>query len=799
MFIYFHFLESIILFYIISFGFFNLNMKLFLVAISLLLFTTGNVFAQNKYTVKGKINNIENSEMLVGVSVGIVELPQQGDFSDDSGNYSITLPQGEYNLEFKLLGFHTKRVKIKLDKNRTQNVELEPEAVSLSEVEISATRTDENVKNVQSGVDKLEIEIVNKIPVLLGERDILKTIQLLPGIQSAGEGNTGFYVRGGSDDQNLILLDNAVVYNPSHLFGFFSTFNSDAVDNMTIYKGSMPAQYGGRLSSTLDVNMRDGDLKKFHVNGGIGLISSKVTLEGPIQTERSSFIFSARRTYADALAHAAGVEQIKDSKLYFYDLNAKLSYVLSNKDKLTFTAYYGKDKLGLRDVATMDWGNTVASLKWNHIFSAKAASATSLSYTDYTYNVSVDLTTGLNIKSNIRDFNLNQEFSFYPNDKNSIKAGFTSMYHQVVPGDLTSKDPTQLKVTPYTHRYSWENAVFASNNMKLGDRLEISYGLRASAFSVLGDGDYYNFDDNQTITDTIKTTKGQFLKTYWNIQPRISAAYQLNKESSVKVAFSRTAQHMHLLSNSTMSTPVDRWISNTNYIKPEIANQVSVGYFRNFSDNMFEFSAEFYYKNLENQIDYKDGADVRGAKDIIETELLFGKGRAYGMELFLKKRFGKFNGWIGYTLARTEKKIEKINNGQWYDANQDRRHDLSVVGIYDLNRKWTLSATWVFATGNPVTFPSGKYEIDGHTIYYYEGRNQSRAPSFHRLDLGAICTLKKTKKYTSELAFSIYNAYGRKNPYMFGFRQNKDNAEISESYMIYLFSVIPSISWNFKF
>lgn len=754
-------------------------------------------FAQNKFVVKGKIKNAESGEVLVGVSVGVKELPQQGSFSDDKGYYSLNLPAGEYNFLFKLLGYNTKEVRIKLDKDRTQNIELDPEIVSLEAIEITARRTDENVKSVQSGVDKLEIEVINKIPVLLGERDILKTLQLLPGVQSAGEGNTGFYVRGGSNDQNLILLDNAVVYNPSHLFGFFSTFNSNAVDNMSIYKGSMPAQYGGRLSSTLDVNMRDGDLKNYHAAGGIGLISSNITFEGPIQKERSSFIVSARRTYADALAHLAGVEQVKDSKLYFYDLNAKLSYMLSDKDKLTFSAYYGKDKLGLDKVAMIDWGNTIASLKWNHIFTPKATSATSFSFTDYTYNVSVDLTTGLKAVSHIKDFNLHQEFSFYPNNKNSIKAGFTSIYRQVVPGDLSSKDPTQLKITPYTHRYSWDNTVFAYNNMKLHERTELSYGLRLSSFSVLGGGDYYNFANN-AITDTIRTRNGQFLKTYWSIEPRISFAYQLTDASSLKAAYTRTTQNLHLLSTSNLSSPTDRWIASTNYIKPEIANQVSVGYFRNFSDNMFEFSAELYYKDLRNQIDYKDGADVR-AKEIIETELLFGKGRAYGLELFLKKRFGRFNGWVGYTLSRTEKKINNINDNRWYAANQDRTHDLSVVGIYDLNKKWTLSATWVFATGNPMTFPSGKYVVDGHAIYYYEGRNKYRAPSFHRLDLGAICTLKKTKKYTSELAFSIYNAYGRKNPYMFGFRQNEYDSSKSESYMIYLFSVIPSISWNFKF
>lgn len=764
-----------------------------------LLFMSVAIFSQKKYTFSGKVCNQDNKVSLAGVSVSTKEYPQQGAFSDADGNFSLNLTAGEYNIIFKLIGYDIKELKLKLDKDLRQDIFMEKAAVVLDEIEIVAIKTDENVKSVQSGVEKLEIETVNKIPVLLGERDILKTIQLLPGVQTAGEGNVGFYVRGGSNDQNLILLDNATVYNPSHLFGFFSTFNSDAVDNMTLYKGSMPAQYGGRLSSTLDVNMRDGDIENYHLTGGIGLISSRLTFEGPIQKERSSFIVSARRTYADALAHAVGVEQVKGSKLYFYDLNAKLSYVLSKKDKLTLTAYHGKDKLGLNEIAMMDWGNTIASLKWNHIFNPKKASATTLSYTDYKYNVSVDLTTGLNIMSRIRDINLNQEFSFYPNDKNAIKFGFSSVYHQVVPGDLESKDPSKLDVSPYTHRYSWENTLFASNSMKVGDKFEVSYGLRLSSFSVMGGGDYYTFDaDDHSIKDTIPTKNGRFFKTYWNIEPRLSVAYQLSKTSSVKAAYNRSVQHLHLLTTSNLSSPVDRWISNTDYIKPEVANQVSIGYFHNFDDNMFEFSVEAYYKDLSNQIDYKDGADVR-TTEIIETELLFGKGRSYGIELFLKKKYGRFNGWLGYTLARSEKKINEINNGDWYAANQDRTHDISAVGIYELNKKWTLSGTWVFATGSPMTFPSGKYVVDGHAIYYYGERNKHRAPSYHRLDLGAICTLKRTKRYSSELTFGLYNTYGRKNPYMFGFRQNREVRNESESYMIYLFSVIPSISWNFKF
>lgn len=772
--------------------------------ILLLLFAliTITLSAQNKYMIKGKIYDLSTREQIEGVSVGVKEIPSLGDMSDDSGNYKLYLPSGEYTLIFRLLGFYTYEVVVKIDgKNQNLDIDLQPESVSLGEIEISARKRDENVKNVQMGVEHLKVEAISKVPVLFGEKDILKTIQLLPGIQSTGEGNTGFYVRGGSSDQNLILLDNATVYNPSHLFGFFSTFNSDAVDNMTIYKGTMPPQFGGRLSSTLDVSMRDGNMKKYGVSGGIGLISSRLTAEGPIQKDKSSFIVSARRTYADALGRAIGVEEVKNSTLYFYDLNAKLSYVLSDKDKLTVSAYYGKDKLGLKDITNVDWGNGIAAVRWNHIFSDKAASSTSLNITDYTYNVHIDLTEKFSIASHITDYNFTQDFSFYPNDLHSIKVGINSTYHRIAPGEITLDNPDNFSdFNTFAHRYGWDNAIFANDNLKLNDKLELGMGLRLSVASILGGPDFYEYDEDKNIIATKKTKKGDFIKSYWNIEPRLSAAYQLDQKSSTKISFARTVQNMHLLKVSNMeSTPTDRWVYNTNYIKPEISNQVSLGYFRNFDDNNFEFSAEIYYKNLENQMDYRDGAVDIYQTENIEPDLLTGKGRAYGLELFLKKRYGRFNGWIGYTLSRSEHKIDGINNHEWYAANQDRKHDFSVVGIYDLNRKWALSATWVYTSGAPMTFPSARYVVDNHVIYYYEKRNLYHAPAYHRLDLGATCVLKKTKKYSSELAFSLYNAYGRKNPYVYGFRQNEDDPQKSEAYMIYLFSIIPSITWNFKF
>lgn len=754
--------------------------------------------SQNTFRLEGLIQDMTTSEKLTGVTISARDsVSTQGCISNQKGKYELELHEGSYIISYNYIGYKPLDKQIKIDKNTTINIQLEADDIILSEVEVTV-RKDINVKNVQSGVDNLKIETMNKIPVLLGEKDILKTLQLLPGVQLGGEGSTGFYVRGGAEDQNLILLDNATVYNPSHLFGFFSTFNSDAVADLTLYKGSMPANYGGRLSSVLDVSMKDGDMQKIKLHGGVGLISSRLALEGPIKTDKASFIITARRTYADALARLLNINAVKQSTLYFYDLNAKVTYKVSDKDKITLTAYHGRDELGLENIMNTNWGNSIASLRWNHLFSPTFYSTTTASFTNYSYKVGIDMNSDIDIKSYIRDYNLSQEFYFFPNNKNQFKIGFSSIYHEIVPGEIHARDTTKVQADSYKHRYSWENSIYASHNLKITKDLEVNYGLRANTFSVLGGGDFYKFNDNQQIIDTIKSKKGEFIKTYFNLEPRLSIAYQLGETSSIKAAFSRTVQNIHMLATSPMTNTYNRWTASTNYIKPEIADQVSLGFFKNFGKNTFEFSAEIYYKKLKNQIDYKDAADILG-EDNFEPELLFGKGRAYGLELFLKKKYGRFNGWIGYTLSRSEKKIDKINNNEWYVANQDRTHDISIVGIYELNKRWSLSGTWVYSTGNPVTFPSGKYIVDGHTLKYYEGRNKYRMPAFHRLDLGATYVMVDNGKRYSELSFGLYNAYGRQNAYMYNFRQNNDDPTVSEIYKIYLFSVIPSITWNFKF
>lgn len=753
-------------------------------------------FAQS-YTVSGTIKDAQTGEILIGVPIVVKERTLTGVASDENGRYNLSLPKGDYTLLLDYIGFEKKQVKISLHKDIKKNIELEQSAIGLNEVIVAAEQPDVNVTAPQTGVQKLEVQEINKLPVLLGERDIIKTIQLMPGVQGAGEGSSGFYVRGGSSDQNLILLDNVALYNASHLMGFFSTFNSEVLRDVTLYKGAMPAQYGDRLASVLDVQQRIGDKQKYHIGGGIGLISSNINVEGPIQKGKSSFLLGARRTYADAIARLSGVEDAKDAYLYFYDLNMKVNLVLSDKDQLSVSGYLGRDKMVLKDAAETDWGNTFVAANWSHIMNTKWTSRTLLSYNQYDYYFGMEIGMDMSGKSKIRDWGLKQEFVFQPNKKSEWRFGLSSTHHNLAPGNY-KVESEEKKTHDLHHRYSLENAIYASNQIKLTDNLEVVYGLRLSAFMALGNGEYYNLDRNNNVVDSTWYKSGKLVKTYVNLEPRISAAYKLNTTSSVKAAYARTVQNMHLLSYSAQGTPFDRWASSSNNIKPQIADQFSIGYFRNFSNNMFEFSIEAYYKNMKNQLDFKDGADIEGY-DVIETELLSGKGRSYGIELSLKKRLGRFTGWIGYTLSKSEKKIDGINENKWYNAFQDRTHDISIVGMYELNRKWTFSAAWVYYTGNAITYPSGKYQINGKDIMYYAERNGYRMPAYHRLDIGATCVLKKTSKFYSELVFGLYNAYGRENAYMIEFRTNTDDPDKTTAYQYSLFRFVPSVSWNFKF
>lgn len=762
------------------------------------LIITLSAKAQEKYTVSGTITSARTGESLIGASVR-VQNRSTGTISNEYGFFSLTLPRGSYQLEISAVSLEKKVVNIELDKDVKMEIALEDDKSSLEEVTVTASSRGRSLSNPQMGLERISISETRNIPVLLGERDVLKTIQLLPGIKAAGDGNSGFYVRGGAADQNLILLDEAPVYNASHLLGFFSTFNSDAIKDITVFKGGMPAQYGGRLSSVLDIKMNDGNNQDFGVSGGIGLISAKLNAEGPIEKNKSSFLISGRRTYADMFLKLANDTSIKNSQLYFYDLNAKLNFKLGDKDRLFLSGYFGRDKLGYENQFGIAWGNGTGTLRWNHIFSNKLFSNTSLIFSNYNYNISVHTDAAeFNIFSQIRDYNIKEEFQWYLNNRNTIRFGINSIYHTIRPGEISSSESASIGNLRLQKRNSWENAFYFTNTWKARERLNLSYGLRLSAFSILGEGDFYILDADGNATDTTHYNKGDFVKTWVNPEPRIAISYSLNNSSSVKGSYVRNIQNLHLISNSTTSSPTDKWVASTNIIKPEISDQVSVGYYKNLAGNMYEFTVESYYKWMQNQIDYRDGAEVFN-NDAIETQLLFGKGRAYGIEALFKKKSGRFTGWLSYTLSKTERRITGINNDNWYNARQDRTHDIAIVGSYELNKKWTLSANWIYYTGDAVTFPSGKYLVDDQPVFYYTERNGYRFPAYHRLDLGATMQLKKKEKFSSELVFSLFNAYGRQNAYTINFRQSKTDPEKTEAVQVSLFRFIPSVSYNFKF
>ncbi|HEU4717828.1 MAG TPA: TonB-dependent receptor [Bacteroidia bacterium] len=755
--------------------------------------------AQNKYTVSGNVKNKKSGESIIGAIIRIPEVKGAGAASNEYGFFSITVPEGDYTLTVSMTGYKPQSIPLSLHQNVHQDFMLEDTSFTQKEVVITGDRKDQNVTDPQMGAQKLDMKEVNKIPVLFGEKDVLKTIQLLPGIKSGGDGGSGFFVRGGAADQNLILLDEAPVYNASHLLGFFSTFNSDAIKDVTVYKGNAPAQYGGRLASVLDVKMNDGNNQHYHVSGGLGLISSKLNVEGPIVKNKGSFLITGRRTYADLFLKLSNNETTKNSQLYFYDLNLKANYELNDRNRIFLSGYFGRDKIGLANTFGIDWGNATGTFRWNHVTNERLFSNTSLIFSNYSYKISISGSTAtFDITSKIRDYNLKHEYQFFPNPKNSIRFGFNSIYHTVTPGQITAEAGSSINPVKLQDRYGWENAVFISNEWKATERISITYGLRGSSFSILGKGDFYSFDTEGNVSDTAHYSSGQIVKTYFNLEPRISGAVLINEKSSVKFSYSRNTQYLHLLSNSTSTSPTDLWIMSSPIIRPELCDQYALGYYRNFRDNTIECSAEIYYKTMQHQIDYKNGANTQG-NDLVEGELLFGIGRAYGLELFAKKNYGKFTGWVSYTLSKSERQIAGINDGNWYPVKQDRTHDVSIVLMYDLTPKWSIAATWVYNTGDAVTFPSGKYYVDGQVQFYYTERNGYRMPAYHRMDIGATWQRKKTDKFESSWNFSVYNVYARENAYVITFRQDPNDASKTQAVQTSLFRLVPSVTYNFRF
>jgi hypothetical protein len=754
--------------------------------------------AQNKYTFSGTVKDSLSGEALIGAYILFPEA-NTSCVSNSYGFYSITLPQGNYKARFTYLGYKPKTISLKLVSDISENIELQENTVTMQEVTIQAEAPNRNVTSTEMSVQKLDIKESRSIPILFGEQNIMATMQLLPGVKSAGEGNSGFYVRGGTADQNLVLLDEAPVYNTSHLLGFFSVFNSDAIKDVKLYKGGIPAEYGGHLSSVMDIRMNDGNSKSYEVSGGIGLISSRLSVEGPIVKDKGSFMISARRTYADLFLKLSKDSNQNRSTLYFYDLNLKANYSLGDRDHIYLSGYFGRDVFSYAGRFGIEWGNATATLRWNHLFSNKLFLNSSFIFSNYNYVISLEGANLLvNISSGIKDFNLKEDFQYYLNPKSTIKFGFNSTYHTFFPGTLRAKNDTLLNNLILQGKTALESGLYYSQEYNVSDYLTLNYGARLSVFTVLGPGTFYTYDADGFKTDSAVYRNHSVVKNYYGFEPRLSLTYLLNQTSSLKASYTRIYQYLHLLSNTTSGNPTDLWLPTSNNIKPQWADQWVLGYFKNLASNNYEASVEVYYKTMKNLIDYKSGADIILNPDV-ESQLLYGKGVAYGTEFFIKKKEGRLTGWISYTLSRTFRQFDEINNGKRFPAKQDRIHDISIVAVYKLSPKWTLASTWVFNTGDAVTFPSGLYIVNGLITPYYTERNGYRMPDYHRLDFSATYLKKVNNKREHSWNFSIYNVYARRNAYAINFRQNPADPSQTHAVRLSLFSIIPSVTYNFKF
>jgi len=759
-------------------------------------------------TLSGYLKNKANGEALIGATVYIPEL-KTGVITNSYGFYSISTKPGTYVMNFSYIGYQTQSPSINMTSSKQLNVMLEEETKQIDEVVVTGEKKNRNVENLQMSMEKVQVKMIKKLPSFMGEIDIIKSITLLPGIQNGGEGSSGLYVRGGGPDENLMILDEAPVYNASHLLGFFSVFNSDAINDVQVYKGGIPAEYGGKASSVIDIRMKDGNSQQLGMSGGIGNISSRLTVEAPIIKDKWSFIVSGRRTYADYLGKLVGIEQLKENQLYFYDLNLKTNVQINAKNRIYLSAYTGDDYFKVGESIYMKWGNLTSTARWNHLFTDKLFSNTSLIFSRYNYNLGVPGSGAdqFDWSSQIRDYNFKQDFSWYLNSKNKLTLGFNMIYHHFEPGQVDANEKsyfTDLKLANYN---ALDNSVYISNEQTIGSRLTMRYGLRYSYFQQIGKGkvrQYLNPDqpNEKEVIGTIEYGSGKLVPpAYHNLEPRLALKYMINPESSVKASYNRMVQNLHLISNTNSPTPLDIWLPSSTYIKPLIANQVGLGYFRNFKENMFETSAEVYYKKMENVIDYIDGAELF-LKENLETELLHGSGYAYGLELYAKKQEGRLTGWLSYTLAKSMRKIPGINEGKAYASSYDRTHNVSLVANYDLSKRWNFSTSWVFATGNPTSYPIAKYDVQGNTIYYYAARNSNRIPDYHRLDISFTYDFKKNehRKVKQSLNFSIYNLYARRNAYSVTFRQNEDNPNVSEATRLSIIgSMIPSVTYNFNF
>jgi hypothetical protein len=754
-----------------------------------------------RYSISGKISDLHSGETLLGATIFVKEL-KTGAVSDIYGNYSLTLDEGHYTLVYSYIGYSTVEKAVDLNKDTKISLELDPREHQLSEVVISSEKNDKNVVKPEMSTFRMDIKTIQRIPALMGEVDVIKAIQLLPGVQSVGEGSSGFSVRGGAPDQNLILLDEATVYNASHLMGFFSVFNNDAIKDVKLYKGDIPANYGGRLASVLDVRMNEGNSKRFEVNGGIGIIASRLTVEGPIVKDRSSFVLSGRRTYADLFLPLSSNEALQDNRLYFYDLNAKINYRINDNNQVFLSGYFGRDVFK-NGFASMKWGNETATLRWNHLFTKQLFSNFSFIYTNYQYNLGTPAgnNNSFDWSSNLRDLGIKGDFSYYLNTKNTIKFGASVTYHMFNPGQAQGiGNETVFTDVKVPSNYAFETGVYATNEQKIGEHFTVKYGLRFTMFQNTGPGTVFHYDSAYNAIDSTVYASGVLYNTYTGLEPRLGLLYDFNSKHSVKASYARTNQYLQLAQNSTVGTPLDIWFPASPNVKPQVCDQVAVGYFRNFRRNTIETSVEGYYKWMKNVVDFKDFAQLL-LNNKLEGEIRSGKAWSYGVEFLVRLNEEKINGWISYTYSRTFRQINEINNNIAYPAPYDKPNNIAIVLNYVISKRFTVSANWVYATGAPVTFPTGRAEIGGKIVPIYSDRNQYRYEDYHRLDLSVsfFSKPKPDKKFNWDLNFSLYNAYNRHNTWSINFTQDNVNPDVTYAEKVYLFGIIPSLTFNFHF
>ena len=781
------------------------NLSILLVL--LLLFQGATVTAgtgpdkTKKFTLSGRIRDAHSGESLLGATVLVREL-RTGAVSDAYGNYSVTLPEGTYTILYSYIGYAPVEKIFKLDRNIQFSPDLDPSEKQLSEVEITSERNDRNVVKPEMSTFRMDMKTIQRIPALMGEVDVIKAIQLLPGVQSVGEGSSGFSVRGGAPDQNLILLDEATVYNASHLMGFFSVFNNDAIRDVKLYKGDIPANFGGRLASVLDVRMNEGNSKKFEINGGIGIIASRLTVEGPIAKDRCSFIVSGRRTYADIFLPLSSNEGLQNNRLYFYDLNAKINYRFDDNNQVFLSGYFGRDVFK-NNFAGMKWGNQTATLRWNHLFTKKLFLNLSAVYNNYLYNLGTPAGNNNSFEwnSSLRDVGLKGDFSLYPNTNNTVRFGGSVVYHMFNPGVARGiGSETVINEVAVPKNFAWESGAYGSNEQKLGDHFTVKYGLRFSMFMNTGPGTVFHYDSAYNATDSTVYGPGVLYQTYAGLEPRLGLLYDFNSRHSVKASYARTRQYLQLAQNSTVGTPLDVWFPSSPNVKPQIADQVAVGYFRNFRRNTIETSVEGYYKWMQNVIDFKDFAQLL-LNNKLEGEIRTGKAWSYGLEFLVRLNEKKINGWISYTYSRTFRQIEGINQGKVYPAPYDKPNTIAIVLNYNISKRVAVGANWIYATGTPVTFPTGRAEIGGKIIPIYSERNAYRYPDYNRLDVSVTWYSKQKPggKFNWDLNFSVYNAYNRHNTWTINFTQDSSSPDVTYAEKVYLFGIVPSVTFNFHF